>query len=71
MPRTSAYNQSLNPDRPGQPLDGWDHITIVDQQTGRVWDYSGAYQGNDAPVPLDLEHQRDRATGFPNNRKLG
>lgn len=47
------------------PKAGWNHVTVVDYQTGRNWDFNNAYGEEDAPVPADIAARRYRALGSP------
>lgn len=59
MPRTSAYDQNLDPNRPGEPLAGWDSILVHDQRANVTWE-STAY-GEDAPsLPSSIDAARNR-----------
>ena len=60
MPRTSAYDQNLDPNRPGEPLDGWDHIIVTDQRTAATWEFEGAYGESAPPVPSSIDAARNR-----------
>jgi hypothetical protein len=69
--RTKAYDQNLDPNRPGEPVEGWDHILVTDKQTGESWNFDSACGNQDVPVPAAVEARRTRYLGAQPKGKLG
>lgn len=66
MPRTNAYDQNLDPSRPGEPVAGWDVLTAYDQQTNTTWEVT--YGAPDV-APKSVQAQRDAMVTPPKQKR--